>query len=252
MQYKVVINATNKLAPLIQVLAGTTATPGGYTSLGTFEHPGLDTEGPEVSHVIFQHVQELMYLSDPDNIQLQNLQFTHITWPGKVVATAVALADQSLTAGTTKQLTPVFTPTDISRKRVRWSTTNDKVAAISPQGLLIARAPGVTKGRVEVVDGGVYKEFVINSFGLYVQPTSVTIAPVTPSKIVGQTQQFTPTVVPANSSNKAVNWTSSDPTKATINSSGLATAVAAGTTTITATTVDGAKVGTTVLTVTAS
>ncbi|PPS59276.1 hypothetical protein CRX72_19055 [Pantoea sp. BRM17] len=47
-------------------------------------------------------------------------------------------------------------------------------------------------------------------------------------------------------------WTSSDPTKFTINSSGLITGVAAGTGTATFTTNDGAKTAQTAVTVTAS
>lgn len=46
------------------------------------------------------------------------------------------------------------------------------------------------------------------------------------------TQQLTATIIPLVS-NPALTWVSSDPTKATVNSSGLVTRVAAGVTTIT-------------------
>lgn len=253
MQYKVVINRTNKLAPLVQVLAAATATPGGYTSLGTFEHPGLDTMGPEVNHVIYQHVQELMYKADPLDIQLQNLQFTHITWPGKVVATAVAQTNKFVEAGTETQLTAVTTPAEVSRSRVRWSTADDKIAHIDPRGKLIARAPGVTKGRVDVVDGGVYKEFDITVFADHVVPTSVTMAPGTAIvlTVAAPTAQLTATVLPANVSNKAVVWASSAPAVATVSQTGLITRVGNGAANITATTVDGGVVGTKAITATA-
>lgn len=250
MLYKVVLNNTNPLAPLVQVLASAAGTPGGYTAIGTFEHPGLDTLGAEVSHVIFQHVQELMYKRVPS---LQNLQMTHITWPGKVVATAVAQTNKFVDAGSETQLTATFTPADISRKRVRWSTRDDKIAYIDPRGKLIARAPGKTTGRVDVVDGGVYKEFDITVFADYVAPASVAITPGTAIvlTVAAPTAQLTATVSPANASNKAIVWASSNTAVATVSQTGLITRVGNGAANITATTVDGAVVGTKAITATA-
>ncbi|HTX75831.1 MAG TPA: Ig-like domain-containing protein [Terracidiphilus sp.] len=75
------------------------------------------------------------------------------------------------------------------------------------------------------------------------QVDSVTVSPTTQSVAVGQTAQFTATATtghgnhPSSSSNvtDAATWTSSEPSVATINSSGLAKGVSAGTATITAT-----------------
>lgn len=81
--------------------------------------------------------------------------------------------------------------------------------------------------------------------------TGVTVAPATSTVAVGATRQLTPTVAPENATNKAVTYSSSDTSKATVNSSGLITGVAAGTATITTKTVDGDFTATTALTVTA-
>ncbi|YCI31092.1 Ig-like domain-containing protein [Erwinia sp. PK3-005] len=80
--------------------------------------------------------------------------------------------------------------------------------------------------------------------------TGVTVTPATTSVAVGATRQLTANVQPADASDKSVTWTSSDPTKFTINSNGLITGVAAGTGTATVTTNDGAKTATTAVTVT--
>lgn len=58
----------------------------------------------------------------------------------------------------------------------------------------------------------------------------------------GGTLQLTASVSPSTAVNKTVSWTSSDVTKATVSSSGLVTAVADGTVTITATSTDGTNV----------
>ncbi|WP_442957025.1 Ig-like domain-containing protein [Peribacillus sp. Aquil_B1] len=53
------------------------------------------------------------------------------------------------------------------------------------------------------------------------------------------TSQLTATVAPADATNKAVTWSSSNPAVATVNSSGLVTGVTEGNAIITATTIDG-------------
>lgn len=83
--------------------------------------------------------------------------------------------------------------------------------------------------------------------------TGVTVAPKTVSlSLAGTTtQQLTPTVAPAGATNKAVTYQSSDATVASVNASGLVTALKAGTATITVKTTDGNKTDTCAVTVTA-
>lgn len=80
---------------------------------------------------------------------------------------------------------------------------------------------------------------------------SVSVTPSTSSGAVGTTVQLTANILPADATDKTGVWSSSDQTKATVNSSGLVTRVATGTATITFTTNDGAKTGTSSITVTA-
>lgn len=72
-----------------------------------------------------------------------------------------------------------------------------------------------------------------------VSVTGITITP--PMSILSQAgmQQLTATIQPTNATNTQVNWSSSDASIATINSTGLVTAIGSGTAIITATTVDG-------------
>lgn len=82
--------------------------------------------------------------------------------------------------------------------------------------------------------------------------TGVALTPATTSVVVGATRQLTATVSPTDATDKTGVWASSDTSKFTISASGLITGVAAGTGNATFTTTDGAKVGTTAVTVTAS
>jgi len=82
--------------------------------------------------------------------------------------------------------------------------------------------------------------------------TGVALTPATTSVVVGATRQLTATVSPTDATDKTGVWASSDTSKFTISTLGLITGVAAGTGNATFTTTDGAKVGTTAVTVTAS
>ena len=79
--------------------------------------------------------------------------------------------------------------------------------------------------------------------------TGVTLNKTSTSLYVGDTETLTPTITPDNATNKNLTWSSDDTSVATVDASGLVTAVSAGTATITVTTEDGAKTATCTVTV---
>ncbi|MDV5356541.1 Ig-like domain-containing protein [Enterobacter asburiae] len=85
-----------------------------------------------------------------------------------------------------------------------------------------------------------------------VPATGVTVTPATTSLVVGATRQLTGAVQPSDATDKSGTWTTSDASKATVSSTGLVTAVAAGSATITFKSTDGNFSGTCAVTVTAS
>jgi predicted secreted protein len=99
-------------------------------------------------------------------------------------------------------------------------------------------------------------EFSMTSspFGLIIEdtpqaPDSITATPATVTIAVAETEQLSVSATPAEAST-AVNWLSSNPAIATVNSGGLVTGVAEGSATITATSIlDGAVTDTVAVTV---
>ena len=91
--------------------------------------------------------------------------------------------------------------------------------------------------------------FVVPSAAGEVPALGVSVSPAATSLEVGQTQQLTATVAPPNATNQDVTWTSSDPSVASVGESGLVTAIAVGTTTITVTTDDGGHTAESTITV---
>jgi uncharacterized protein YjdB len=113
--------------------------------------------------------------------------------------------------------------------------------------------PSGTKAAYETAD--VWKDFgtiVEDVSTATVSVTGVSLNASTQSLTVGQTVQLTASVSPTNATNKNVTWSSSNTSVAEVNASGLVTAKAAGTATITATTADSGKTASCAVTVTRS
>lgn len=89
----------------------------------------------------------------------------------------------------------------------------------------------------------------IAAVGLRKLITGITVAPATATKAAAETQQLTNTFAPTDAYDKTVTYVSSDEEIATVSATGLVTAVATGEATITVTTNDQKKTGTSVITV---
>lgn len=79
--------------------------------------------------------------------------------------------------------------------------------------------------------------------------TGVTLNQSTAQLQVGQSVQLNATVAPSNATNKQVTWSVSGASIASVNQNGVVTGLAPGTTTVTATTVDGNKTASSTITV---
>jgi uncharacterized protein len=155
------------------------------------------------------------------------------------------------------------TPANCATAGVTWTSSDTNVAGIASSGLLGATATSTaTTGTSTITATSVDNAAISGTSTLTVNavPTcvvnSVTVNPASATLTVGGTTAMTATVnsTPANCSS-AVTWNSADNLKATVNSSGLVTAVAvtAPTVQITATSsLDNSKSGSSVVTVNAA
>ena len=119
-------------------------------------------------------------------------------------------------------------------RTVTWSSSNPAVATVNGTG----QATGVAVGAATITATSEGKSGTAAITVVNVPVASVTVSPATASVQVGQAVQLTATPKDANGNplaGRTVTWTSSSTAAATVNSSGLVTGVAAGSTTITAT-----------------
>ncbi len=165
---------------------------------------------------------------------------------------ALTPANPTLQIGGTQQFTATGSYSDNSTQnltaQVTWNSSSPTVATVSTGGM----ATGVSAGTTTV---SATLSGVSGSTLLTVAPKllSIAVTPANPTVQKGGTQQFAATGTYSDNSTQnlttQVTWASSSPAVATVNAGGLATAVGAGTTSVTATL--GAVSGTTSLTVTA-
>ncbi len=166
-----------------------------------------------------------------------------------VTGVTVSPSTATLSVGATQQLTPTVAPANATNKTVSYSSNNTGVATVNGSGLVTAIASGTATITVTTQDGAKTATAVITVNTSNVAVTSVSLSPATASLSIGATQQLTTTVLPSNATNKAVGYASNNTGVATVNASGLVTAISNGTAVITVTTASGNKTSTATITV---
>jgi hypothetical protein len=170
-----------------------------------------------------------------------------VTTPKTLVAITVTPANPSIAQGSVQQFAATGTFSDNSIQdlttSVVWSSSASSVATISNQAGTNGRATSLAAGATTITaaSGGIsgFTTLTVTAATL----VSIAVLPVNPSIAVGSTQQFSATGTFSDTTTQdltaSVTWSSSATSVATISnaagSNGKATAVAAGTTTITAT-----------------
>jgi trimeric autotransporter adhesin len=167
---------------------------------------------------------------------------------------AVTPANPSVAKGLTRQFTATGTYSDQSTQnltsQVKWASATTAVATINTGGLTTGVATGTSS--ISATLSGVTGSTVLTVTAAALQ--SIAVTPANPSVAKGLTRQFTATGTYSDQSTQnltsQVTWASATTAVATINTGGLATGVATGTSSISAT-LSGVT-GSTVLTVTAA
>ena len=162
-------------------------------------------------------------------------------YPTSISLTALA---SSISIGGTSQLTVGYTPSDTNVKNVTFTSNNENIATVSNTGLITGVAEG--SATITATAEAANSTTKTATFNITVTPIAVTGVSLTSNSEtikVGKTVTLSAYVSPSNATNKNVTWSSSNTSIATV-SNGVVTGVAAGTATITVTTVSGSKTAT--------
>lgn len=158
-----------------------------------------------------------------------------------VTRLTVTAPEKSVAAGKTLSLTPVFTPEDAQLKTVSWASSNEGIATVDANGTVT----GVKKGNVRITATANDGSGVRANISLKVTQGAEEIQLNTTELTVdagGKGAVLKATVLPKNTDNKKVSWTSSDETIATVNAQGRVTGLALGDCEITCTSQENGEV----------
>jgi uncharacterized protein YjdB len=163
-----------------------------------------------------------------------------------VPVTALTLDSTSANVfvGSTFQLNPTISPAKASNKGVIWTSSDTTVAKVSINGLI----SGIKQGDAIVTATSADKPAITAHSNIHVANVLATGLTLQPSNaIIGERDTLRVKVdfLPANTSIKKVTWSSSNTALATVDSTGLITAIKQGTLSITVNSQDGSGVSTT-------
>ena len=168
------------------------------------------------------------------------------TKPTVKKVTKVSLSKKSvvLVKGRSTTVKATVTPTNATNKKLKWTTSNAKVATVNQSGKITANGRGNATIKVMALDGS--NKYATVKVTVKQPVTSVKLNRNSAIlKVKGKAKQKTVTLkataYPKNANNKAVSWKSSNTKIATVNSKGKVTAKKKGTCYITATAKDGSK-----------
>src|SRR6218665_633219 len=146
----------------------------------------------------------------------------------KATSVFITPADPSVGIRGSLTLTAAVLPAE-APQAVTWTSSNQTIAAIDPaSGAVTGIAKGTAVITAVATDGSLAKGTVTVTVSVAVKATSVVITPADTSVGIGESLMLTAAVLPADAP-QAVRWTSSDPSKASVDpASGAVRGIAAG------------------------
>ena len=141
----------------------------------------------------------------------------------------------TIPVGVTKQLVVAFNPANASDKTVTWTSSNPNVATINSSGQLKAISPGSTIITATSRDGG-YKDTAIieiSGSGDNQEVKSISYPQSTYQVGINGTINLNPIITPSNATFKAVTFTSSNPSIASVDINGVVRGIREGETIVT-------------------
>ena len=143
-----------------------------------------------------------------------------------VTRITVAAPAKSVAVGGTMQLTAAFQPADATRQAVAWESANEQVATVDQNGTVT----GVKRGNVRITATATDGSKIRANISVEVTQTATEIQLDKPEVTVdaGRNVVLKADVLPKETNNKKVVWSSSDENIAMVNGQGRVTGVALG------------------------
>lgn len=259
-EYEIVMGFTNSAIVLEYGITCIDSKGNAVVGLSDFKKQGFDSQGVDMD-VGNHSCLFCLYAIDTDGSEHGTLTVGETyTWSGYAICNGIRYDSPSYTftfskAGSRYAKIDTYTITYHAN-----SGTNAPSAQIKSEGLSLALTTGVptrdgytflgwaetpSATEAKYQPGGSFTKDADTTLYAVWQPNTVSVIGVSLDKtnlalLAGESGDLTATVSPSNATSKSVIWTTSNTSVATV-SNGTVTAVGAGTATITATTTDGGK-----------
>lgn len=149
----------------------------------------------------------------------------------KDLVTSISVSPESRTfrdAGEEYRYTATVLPLSAENPEVSWSSDDEDVAVVAPDGTVTAVSDGSCIITATAVDGSGVSGSARVKVDTYKFPTSVTVSPEQADMYTGDELTLSAEVLPENANDKGVTWVSSDTGTATVSDNGTVTAVKSG------------------------
>ncbi len=181
----------------------------------------------------------------------KNIKVT-VKKPVKIKKMTLKASSTQMTVGTQMSLGKKIKPAKASVKKLKYTSSDEKVAEVSKKGVVTAKAAGTVKITAKTTDGSKKKDSIYltvveagtqqpsnPSQPAKQQATGITISASQTQLTAGDKLTVKVKTEPAGAEVPKLRWTSSDPFAATVSDDGTIEALAQGVTTITAQSDDG-------------
>lgn len=159
------------------------------------------------------------------------------TGPATVAVTGVSLNKSTinLVEGVSETLTATVAPDNATNKAVSWKTSDAAVATVDNSGKVTAVKAGSATITVTTADGSKTATCAVTVTAKEVKVTGISVDPATLEIKEGDTGQLNVVFTPADATSQDITWKSTNTEAATVDGSGLVTAIKEGKTRIVAT-----------------
>ncbi|MBC2171647.1 SdrD B-like domain-containing protein [Listeria booriae] len=166
-----------------------------------------------------------------------------------VLATDIDLATTNIntTVGTTGAIGATVQPSNTTNKTLTYTPADSSIITVDANGNWVAKKAGTTTVQVKTTDGSnITKTVNVTVTDSTVLATDITLAATNITADVNDTGKVDATVLPTNTTNKTLTYTSNDTSIITVDANGNWVAKKGGATTITVTTTDGSNISKTI------
>ena len=233
--YSIVITFTNNDGSKIKVYCDNDAD---YDDFQTFN----ETNYNQSFYISGNYVQDLKNNKSDDSFSVRIKGLTVDADRKLLKNIQLNKSSMTMNVGETKKLTYTLTPSDVQSQLI-WKSNNKNVLTVDNKGQVHAIAKGTATVTVTDKSGlsskcSITVNPIVNASSIQLNKSQVTLN-------IGEQETLKATILPNNTTNKNMTWSSSNEKVATVKN-GVITAKSAGTTTITVHTINGKKVTCTV------